>query len=55
MSRHAQAILEDQYPDVLQAALDEMVPLQRYYSSLTTSEGNHPFTECATFADDIKG
>ena len=24
------------------------------HSSLTTSEKNHPITECATFADDIK-
>lgn len=30
-------------------------PLKHYYSSLTTDEGDHPFTECATFADNIKG
>jgi len=32
-----------------------MEPLQKYYSSLMTNEGNNPFTECATWADDIKG
>lgn len=55
LARRAQAILEDEAPEVLAACLDALVPLQEYYSSLTTSEGNHPFTECASFADEIKG
>ena len=55
VARRAQAILEDEAPEVLAACLDALVPLQEYYSSLTTSEGNHPFTECASFADEIKG
>mmetsp|Transcript_4785 Transcript_4785/g.5833 ORF Transcript_4785/g.5833 Transcript_4785/m.5833 type:complete len:250 (+) Transcript_4785:89-838(+) len=55
VARRAEAILEEQNPDVLQAALDEMKPLQKYYSSLTKDEGSHPFTECAPFADNIKG
>jgi hypothetical protein len=55
VSRRAQAILEDEAPEVLSQALDVLAPLKKYYSSLTTDEGDHPFTECATFADDIKG
>ena len=31
-----------------------MEALEQYYSSLVT-EKDHPFTECATFGDDIKG
>lgn len=40
---------------MLSAALDEFKPLAQYYSSLTTNEGNNPFTECATEGDDWKG
>ena len=32
-----------------------MKPLQKYYATLMKNEGNNPFTECATWADDIKG
>merc|ERR1712038_71469 len=32
-----------------------MKSLQKYHASLMTNEGNNPFTECATWADDIKG
>jgi len=39
---------------VLAAALRELAVLEQTHSSLTT-EKSHPFTECATFADDIKG
>jgi len=53
IARRAQAILEDQYPDVLDAALNELKPIQEYYPELV-EEGDHPFTECATFADNIK-
>jgi hypothetical protein len=55
VSRQAEAILADEDQTSLDAALDMMVPLQKYYSSITDNEGDHPFTECATFADDIKG
>lgn len=39
---------------MLAAALRELAVLEQTHSSLTT-EKSHPFTECATFADDIKG
>ena len=32
-----------------------MEPLKKYYPSITSEENQHPFTECADFADDIKG
>ena len=40
---------------MFQAALDELAVLEKYYPDLTSDEGNHPFSECATFADNIKG
>ena len=54
IAREAQAILEDQNPTVLDAALKELAVLAKYYPTLVT-EGVAPFTECATWADDIKG
>jgi len=54
VARKAQDLLETSNPDVLNAALTELAVLKKYYSDLCT-ENNHPFTECATFADDIKG
>lgn len=54
VARRAQAILEDQNPAVLDAALTELAVLAKYYPDLVKEE-NNPFTECATFADDIKG
>lgn len=54
VARRAQAILESQNPAVLDAALAELAVLPKYYPTLV-KEKNHPFTECATFADDIKG
>ena len=51
----AQTILEEEAPDALDSALTELAALTKYYPSLTEDEDKHPFTECATFADDIKG
>jgi len=31
------------------------MPLKRHYPEITESEHLHPFVECATFADVIKG
>ena len=53
-ARRAQAILEESYPEVLQAAISELTELDKYFPDLVSGEGDHPFTECATFADDIK-
>jgi hypothetical protein len=38
----------------LAAALEVLAPLKENYPSLTTDENEHPFTECAQFADNIK-
>ena len=54
VARQAQAILEEKYPDVLTAALAEMLALQQVDPSLL-KEKDHPFTECGTWADDVKG
>jgi len=55
IARMAQTILEEEAPDALNSALTELAALQKYYPDITGDEGSHPFTECATFADDIKG
>ena len=39
---------------MLATAIKELAVLKKYYPSLVT-ENKNPFTECATFADDIKG
>jgi len=38
----------------LSKALTTLQYLTAYNSSLTAGEGNYPYVECATFADDIK-
>lgn len=55
VSRRAQDLLQSQDNYAYQAALAELEPLKENYASLTKDEGDHPLTECATFADDIKG
>ncbi len=47
--------MEDSESPAFQQALDVLAYLESSYSSLTSDEGDHPFTECATFADNIKG
>ena len=54
VARKAESLLEASYPDVLAAAITDLASLQQDYPTLVT-EGSHPFTECATFADDCKG
>ena len=54
VARYAQTILEAENPAALSAALDELSTLTKSHLSLTKGENDHPFTECATFADDIK-
>lgn len=41
-------------PDSYQQAVDLLKTLEAYNATLTYREVNHPFVECATFADDIK-
>ena len=39
----------------LELALRDLTYLQESHKKLTYNEGEHPFTECALFADKIKG
>ena len=54
LARHAQELLEAEDPVAYQSVLDELAPLKADFPSLTYDEGEHPMTECATFADNIK-
>jgi hypothetical protein len=54
VARQAQALLEQNDPYALSAALQVLAPLKTDYPTLTTDENLHPFTECALFADNIK-
>lgn len=54
VANRAQYLLEQESPDALNAALAVLAPLAQDYPQLL-EEGDHPFTECATFADNIKG
>ena len=55
VSRQAEAILESEAPEALNSALTILSHLKESHPEITYEEGQHPFTECATFADDIKG
>lgn len=56
VARRAEAILAQNSSDgVLEAALTELNHLTMSHPDLIEHEKDHPFTECATFADDIKG
>ena len=46
--------MEDSAPASLEAALKELNTLTVNNPGLIVHENKHPFTECATFADDIK-
>jgi hypothetical protein len=54
-ARRAYDLLEVENPAALNFANAALAPLKRHYPSITESEGNYPFVECATFADVIKG
>lgn len=55
VARRAQQILEEENPEVLAQAIEVLSYLKASNPDITTSEDFHPFTECATFADEIKG
>ena len=55
VARRAQAILEQTNPTALAGALAVLAPLKADYPALTKDESSNPFTECALFADNIKG
>ena len=46
--------MEEENPEVLQAAVDQLAVLKESHPELVR-EDEHPFTECAPFADTIKG
>ena len=54
VARIAESVLEDKNPSVLKQALDELSTLTHNHPDMIQHERDHPFTECATFADDIK-
>lgn len=54
VARQAEAILADEAPEVLEAALQVLKPLQENFPGATHDEKEHSFTECACFADNIK-
>lgn len=53
-ARIAQSILEKDDPKTLKAVLSILETLKITDPKWTQNEENHPFTECATFADFIK-
>ena len=57
VAREAESLLSRNAPGALKKALDVLEPLQtsKQHPDLIKHEKDHPFTECATFADDIKG
>lgn len=55
VARRAEAILNDQsVSGAIKFALTELDTLNKNHPGMITSEKDHPFTECATFADEIK-
>ena len=54
VARIAQSILEKQNPASLKSTEAILSVLKKSDPSWTTAEGNHPFVECSSFADDIK-
>jgi hypothetical protein len=55
VARRAQDLLASESQTALTKALNELAVLKSSHSSLTVHESSHPFTECATWADDYKG
>lgn len=55
LARRAQDLLQSQDHAAYEAVLNELAPLKENYPQITYSEDAHPMTECATFADNIKG
>jgi len=52
-ARRAYDLLAADHPSVLSQAQTMLQPLKDHYPDLTFNEGDHPFVECATFADVI--
>lgn len=54
VARQAESILSETQPHILDLALAELDQLTQSHPKMIVHEKDHPFTECATFADDIK-
>ena len=54
VARRAEMILAAEAPKVLEDALFALGQLRTNQPDLITSEGNHAFTECAVYGDEIK-
>ena len=55
MARRAEEILTEEAPfGAIQFALLELDTLNKNHPGMIEHEKDHPFTECATFADEIK-
>ena len=54
VARIAEYVLETKDKAVLDMALEELNTLPQSHPDMIVHEKDHPFTECATFADDIK-
>lgn len=54
-ARIAQNILEKEDPETYDSILEILKKLKETDPDWTVNEENHPFTECATYADFIKG
>jgi len=55
VARQAEALLAAENSKAYNWAVNSLNVLRANDPYITKSEKNHPFTECATFADDIKG
>merc|ERR1712127_126519 len=55
VARRAQDLLQSQDNNAYKAVLAELQVFKDAYPDLTKDEKDHPMTECAVFADNIKG
>jgi len=51
ISRIAQTVLENESPEVISKVNQELSLLSKQDPARTKAEADHPFVECATFAD----
>ena len=54
LARSAEQILSEEAPEVLDKALADLDLLPKNHPEMIEHERDHRFTECATYADDIK-
>lgn len=54
VARMAEQLLSEKSPEAFAKALEELSQLKLSHPDIITNENEHSFTECATYADDIK-